>query len=194
MRTFAVLSWAAWLAIAVLTMAVGVYAFGCAGNNGDEAGGNHAARLQGLHPTGEDLNAFKPAPSDKEIALELSFAMQHKDQFDELTRETQNPGSKQYQHWLTPEEMHARFGESRAQFDAVEQWLSYQGFTIVEKSYGSNEDYIKFKGAIGQVEKAFKIEIVSPQFDRYANKEDPAIPPQFVGVISSITGLSGEIY
>src|SRR5690349_18427887 len=109
MRTFAILSWAAWLAIAVLTTAVGVHAYGCAGA-GDK-GGNHAARLQGLHPTGEDLNAFKPAPSDKEIALELSFAMQHKDQFDELTRETQNPGSKQYQHWLTPEEMHARFGE-----------------------------------------------------------------------------------
>jgi len=173
-------------------MAVGVHAYGCAGasDNGGEAG----ARLQGLHPTGVDLSAFKPAPSDKEIALELNFTMQHKDQFDELTRETQNPGSKQYQHWLTPEEMHARFGESRAQFDAVEQWLRSEGFTIVDKSYGGNEDYIKFKGTIRQVEKAFKIEIVSPLYDRYANKEDPAIPPQFVGVISNIAGLSGEIY
>jgi len=195
-RAIAVLPWAAWLAIVVLTMAVGVHAYGCAGagDNGGEAGGKQVARLQGLHPTGVDLSAFKPAPSDKEIALELNFAMQHKDQFDELIRETQNPGSKQYQHWLTPEDMHARFGESRAQFDAVEQWLSSQGFTIMEKSYGSNEDYIKFKGAIGQVEKAFKVEIVSPQYDRFANKQDPAIPPQFVGVISGIAGLSGELY
>jgi xanthomonalisin len=173
-------------------MVVGVHVYGCAGA-GDN-GGKRVARLQGLHPTGDDLSAFKAAPSDKEIALELNFAMQHKDQFDELMRETQNPGSKQYQHWLTPEEMHARFGESRVQFDAVEQWLRSQGFTLMEKSYGSNEDYIKFKGTIGQVEKAFKVEIVSPQYDRFANKQDPAIPPQFVGVISSIAGLSGEIY
>ena len=196
MRAIAVFPWAACLAIVVLTTAVGVHAYGCAGagDNGGEAGGKPVARLQGLHPTGVDLSAFKPAPSDKEIALELNFAMQHKDQFDELMRESQNPGSKQHEHWLTPEEMHARFGESRAQFDAVEQWLNSQGFTIMEKSYGSNEDYIKFKGAIGQVEKAFKVEIVSPQYDRFANKQDPAIPPQFVGVISGIAGLSGEIY
>jgi subtilase family serine protease len=189
----AVLPRAAWLAIVVLTTAVGAHAYGCAGA-GDNGGGKRAARLQGLHSTNANLSAFKPAPSDKEIALELSFAMQHKDQFDELMRETQYPGSKQYQHRLTPEDMHARFGESRAQFDAVEQWLGSQGFTIIEKSYGSNEDYIKFKGSIGQVEKAFKIEIVSPLYDHYANKEDPAIPPQFVGVISSIAGLSGELY
>lgn len=196
MRTSAVFPWAAWLAIVVLTTAVAVHAYGCAGagDNGGETGGMPVTRLQGLHPTGVDFSALKPAPSDKEIALELNFAMQHKDQFDELMRESQNPGSKQYQHWLTPEEMHARFGESRAQFDAVEQWLSSQGFTTIEKSYGSNEDYIKFKGTIGQVEKAFKVEIVSPQYDRFANKQDPAIPPQFVGVISTITGFSGEIY
>jgi hypothetical protein len=82
MRTFAVLPWPAWLAIAVLTMALGAHAYGCAGAR--DNGGERAARLQGLHPTGDDLSAFKDAPPDKEIALELSFAMQHKDQFDEL--------------------------------------------------------------------------------------------------------------
>ena len=137
---------------------------------------------------------YKPAPSDRTIAMELSFAMQHKGQFEELMRETQDPKSKQHQHWLTPEEMHARFGESQSQFNEVEQWLAAQGFTITEKSYGTNEDYIRFKGTIEQTEKAFKIEIVSPEYGRFANKQDPAIPPQFAGVISAITGLSGEVY
>jgi len=181
--------------MSVLAFVLCVHAYGCAGEagiNGGE-GGEQVARLPGLHPT-EDLGMYKPASSGKVIGMELNFAMQHQDQFDQLMRETQDPKSKQYQHWLTPEEMHARFGETQGQFDAVEQWLTAQGFTITEKGYGTNEDFIRFKGTIGQAEKAFKMEIVSPEYGRFANKQDPAIPPQFVGVISTITGLSGEAY
>lgn len=169
--------------------------YGCAGENGVSGGegGEQAARLTGLHPT-QDLSMYKPAASGKVIKMELNFAMQHQDQFDELMHETQDPKSKQYQHWLTPEQMHAHFGETQGQFDAVEQWLTSQGFTITEKGYGTNEDFIRFKGTIGQAEKAFKMEIVSPEYGHFANKQDPAIPPQFVGVISTITGLSGEAY
>jgi hypothetical protein len=160
------------------------------------ANGEPLIRLQHDHPEGIDLSQDHDAPADKVIPLEIDFAMRNKTQFDELMRAISDPHSPQYHHWLTPEEMHARFGETQNQFDAVLQWLQEQGFTITDKSYGTNADYIRFKGTIGQVEKAFDVQLVLPEFDHYAAKNDPAVPAKFDGVISRIAGLEevGPLY
>jgi subtilase family serine protease len=87
--------------------------------------------------------------------------------------------------------MHVRFGVTQEQFNAVDQWLEGQGFTITDKSYGGNEDYIRFKGTLAQVEKTFDVHIVLVAPDRFRNAQDPQIPQQFAGVIETITGFSG---
>jgi subtilase family serine protease len=160
------------------------------------ASGESLVRLQHDRPEGIDLSNDHDAPPDKVIPLEIDFAMRNKPQFDELMNAISDPHSPQYHHWLTPEEMHARFGETQNQFDAVLQWLQEQGFTITDKSYGTNADYIRFKGTIGQVEKAFDVQLVLPEYDHYAAKNDPAVPAKFDGVISRIAGLEevGPLY
>ena len=153
-------------------------------------------RLQHDRPQGIDLSKDHEVPPDKVIPLEVEFAMRNKQQFDELMGEIADPHSPQYHRWLTPEEMHTRFGETPSQFDEVLQWLQEQGFTITDKSYGTNADYIRFKGTIGQIERAFDVQLVLPVFDHYAAKNDPAVPAKFDGVISRIVGLEevGPLY
>ena len=153
-------------------------------------------RLEHDRPEGMDLTQAHDAPEDKVIPLEIEFAMHNKEQFDQLMQAIADPHSSQYHRWLTPEEMHARFGETQAQFDEVLRWLQEQGFTITDKSYGTNADYIRFKGTIGEIEKAFDVELVLPEYDHYAAKNDPAIPAKFKGVISRIVGLEevGPLY
>jgi hypothetical protein len=160
------------------------------------ASGEPLVRLEHDRPEGLDLTQAHDAPEDKVIPLEIEFAMRNKEQFDQLMKEIAEPHSSQYHRWLTPEEMHARFGETQAQFDEVLRWLQGQGFTITDKSYGTNADYIRFKGTIGQIEKAFDVELVLPEYDHYAAKNDPAIPAKFKGVISRIVGLEevGPLY
>jgi hypothetical protein len=179
------------LMLAAVIGGVSVSNPGCSASNigGGEAQQQPVTRLAGQHPKNVDLSYDHPAPDDRVIEMELHFAMRNKKQFDQLMKEIANPQSPEYEHWLTPAEMHEKFGETRSQFDAVEQWLQSQGFSIIDQSYGSNSDYIRFKGTIGQAQKAFKIHIVAPEYDLYANKEDPAIPEQFAGVISYISGL-----
>jgi hypothetical protein len=192
-----------WLAAILLTLAIG--ASGCSGQGSmlgesaprtTSATGEPLVRLQHDRPEGIDLSKQHDAPADKVIPLEVEFAMRNKQQFDELMREIADPHSPQYHRWLTPEDMHTRFGETQSQFDEVLRWLQDQGFTITDKSYGTNADYIRFKGSIGQIEKAFDVELVSPEFDRYAAKNDPAVPAKFDGVISRIVGLEevGPLY
>ena len=193
-----------WLRVTILALAIavsGCSATGGLGGNAEHttsASGEPLVRLQHDRPDIDlsYLSARFNAPTDKVIPLEVEFAMRNKEEFDELMREIGDPHSSQYQRWLTPEEMHARFGETQTQFDEVLRWLQEQGFTITDKSYGTNADYIRFKGTVGQIEKAFDIQLVSPEFDRYAAKNDPAIPAKFDGVISRIVGLEevGPLY
>jgi pseudomonalisin len=197
----------AWLTAIIPALVLAVS--GCSGTSGGviggsaagtpSAGGEPVVRLQHDHPEGIDLSNLGSrfeAPADKVIPLEVDFAMRNKQQFDELMRGISDPHSPQYQQWLTPEEMHARFGETEEQFNEVLQWLQEQGFTITDKSYGTSDDYIRFKGTIGQIEKAFDIQLVTPEFEHYAAKSDPAVPAKFDGVISRIVGLEevGPLY
>jgi subtilase family serine protease len=177
----------------------GVLGGGGMGERTTSASGEALVRLQHDHPEGIDLSNLSSrfnAPADKVIPLEVEFAMRNKQQFDELMREINDPHSPNYRRWLTPEQMHDRFGETQSQFDEVLQWLQEQGFTITDKSYGTNADYIRFKGTIGQIEKAFDVQLMMPEFDHYAAKNDPAIPAKFDGVISRIVGLEevGPLY
>lgn len=191
---------------ASITLVLAYAASGCSATSGvlsggqgertTSAGGEPLVRLQHDHPEGIDLSKEHDAPTDKVIPLEIEFATRNKPQFDELMREIADPHSPQYQRWLTPEEMHARFGEMQIQFNEVLQWLQQQGFTVTDKSYGTNADYIRFKGTTGQVEKTFDVQLVLPEFDHYAAKNDPAVPAKFDGVISRIVGLEeiGPLY
>jgi subtilase family serine protease len=135
------------------------------------------------------MDKAKPAPSDHVMQLELEFALRNKPEFDQLMADISNPHSKRYQQWVTPEEMHTRFGESQAEFNAVLGWIASQGFTITDKSFGTNDDFVRFKGTVAQIDKAFRVHIMEPQFELYVPKEDPVIPAQFAGVISRINGL-----
>jgi len=166
---------------------------GCASGENDDTStnGEPLARLSQNHPTNVDLKHDNPVPRDKTLDMQVDFALRNRAEFDQLSREIDDPKSPQYQQWLTPEEMHARFGETRDQYEAVEAWLKSQGFTITEERYNQNEDYIKFTGTALQAEQAFKIKLVEPMYDRYINSKDPAIPPQFVGIISRVEGLYG---
>jgi subtilase family serine protease len=154
--------------------------------------GEAVVRLPHDRPTGMELCTYHPTPEDKVIQLELEFAMRNQAEFNQLMQQIQAPGAPKHKEWLTPEQIHERFGETRAQFDDVKTWLQAQGFTIIGESYGGSSDYIRFKGTIGQIEKAFDIRIVSPEFDHYASMDDPAVPARFNGVIGSIDGLEVE--
>jgi subtilase family serine protease len=178
-------------ALLVLAASVALAGAGCAVRPSSEpSNGSSVARLQS-RPTAMDplMDKAKPAPSDHVMKMELEFAMHNQPEFDRLMNEINDPHSPRYHKWLTPDEMHSRFGESQSEFNAVLGWLQQQGFEITDKEFGTNEDFIRFQGTVAQVDKAFRVHIMEPQFELYVPKEDPVIPAQFAGVIGRINGL-----
>jgi subtilase family serine protease len=167
-------------------------ALGCSGTGSETSSvDQQGTRLGVNHPQNVDVKHDLPVPREKVIEIQIDFAMRNKSEHEEFMRAIDDKKSPLYHHWLTPQEMHARFGETAEQFQAVKQWLQAEGFTISEERYGVNGDFIKAKGTAAQIEKTFKIRLVEPMYDRYINSEDPSIPEQFVGVISRIRGLYG---
>src|SRR5438876_11582214 len=146
--------------LGLLLLTTSLATFGCSSSSSTETAANAApmTHLQS-RPTAMDplMDKAKPAPSDHVMQLELEFALRNKAEFDQLMAEIQNPHSKRYQQWITPEEMHRRFGESQAEFDAVVGWIASQGFTITDKSFGTNDDFVRFKGTVAQIDKAFRV-------------------------------------
>jgi hypothetical protein len=177
--------------VACLTVWLSLGAAGCADNGASDDNAGPVTRLAQNHPTNVDLKHDLPVPRDKVLTMQVDFALRNQAEFDQLSREIDDKKSPHYHQWLTPEQVHQRFGETAEQYQAVEQWLVSQGFTIIEKRYNQSQDFIKFKGTALQAENAFKIKLVEPQYDRYINSKDPAIPDQFAGVISRVEGLYG---
>jgi Pro-kumamolisin, activation domain len=181
-----------WMLLGGLLMLSGLGVGGCAESLGGSTAANATpvVRVQS-RPTALDplMARAKEAPADKVMKLELEFAVRNQAQLDQLMAEIEDPHSKRYHQWVTPEEMHTRFGETQAEFDAVTQWLQSEGLKVTDKSFGTNEDFIRFTGTVAQVDKAFQVHIMEPQFELYVPKEAPAIPARFKGVIARINGL-----
>ncbi|HLW70074.1 MAG TPA: protease pro-enzyme activation domain-containing protein [Candidatus Binataceae bacterium] len=172
--------------LATLTLAL----FGCAESSTPAANAVPVARIQRHSGALNSLmKKAKEAPPDKVLTMELEFANHDQAELDRLMAEVEDPHSKRYHQWLDPKEVHARFGESQDQFNAVLQWLQAQGLAVTDQNYGSNEDYIRFTGTVAQVDKAFQVHIMQPEFELYVPREDPFMPAQFSGVVARINGL-----
>jgi subtilase family serine protease len=158
--------------------------------------GEQMVPLVGFHPVGIDLRNAPEVPLDRQLPLEIFFAIQHRAEFEQRRQQVQSPSSPEYRHWIGQPEWRTRFAESSEEYRAVLQWLRSNGFHITRESYGKAIDSISFTGTVAQAKQTFGVTIVSAGGDSYANTSDPLIPKRFAGLIGSIQGLDnlGAIY
>jgi subtilase family serine protease len=109
---------------------------------------------------------------------------------DAFLKEQQDPSSRNYQLWLTPEEFASRFGLSPADLNKVVSWLQTKGFRIDEIS--RSRSWIAFTGTAQQVESAFQTEIHHYIVDgvrQYAPSMDPSVPSALGNVVRGLRSL-----
>ena len=143
--------------------------------------------LAGNHPSIEFSRVEGPLDAQRQLTLEVVFALQNRADLTKLHAEQHDPGSPNYRHWLTPDEFNDRFGPSPANFKAVADWLASRGFTIVESNRPAR--YIRFTGPVSLVESTFGVRQMSMGKSMFANDKDPQIPARFQNIIGSIQGL-----
>jgi subtilase family serine protease len=143
-----------------------------------------------LHPdTGaaNDLGAADPGTALDYVTLMLKPAAG----LEAFLAEQQNPSSRNYHRWLTPEQFGDRFGLSNADLDQVVQWLQSEGLQVHDVARGRH--WITFSGTAARIGRALRTE-----FHRYrvngethvANAWEPSAPAAFQEVVAGFRGLN----
>ena len=106
-----------------------------------------------------EFDAGRMSPSTRLNGMSIVFSRSTAQQadLDALLAAQQDPTSRQYHQWLSPEQFAARFGMAQADIDKVQTWLQQQGFAI--DSVARSRNMIRFSGTAGQVEQAFQTEM-----------------------------------
>jgi hypothetical protein len=128
--------------------------------------------------------------SQTRLALAIGLAMRDRAGLDAYIEELQDRNSSNYHQWLTPVEIANEFGPSQGDYDAVVAWLQGQGIKVTQTF---NHRLVIMASATADV--ASRVFGVS--FGRYnynnqtfvAASNEPSVPAQFSGIVSSITGL-----
>ena len=152
---------------------------------------NDLVTLKGnTHPLANaktDRGRVRPDLPMTDLILVLSRSPEEQTAFDKFVESQYTPGSVNFHHWLTPEQVGTEFGVSATDIATISIWLSAHGFSIGEVT--KDRLSIRFSGTAAQVESTFHTEIHNLEVkgvQHIGNMSDPQIPaaltPAVVGV------------
>jgi len=124
-----------------------------------------------------DTGRTAPESRMERMVLVLKPDPAQQNALEALLDAQQDPDSRFYHQWLTPERFGELFGISDTDLQQVVQWLEDKGFTVEPVPAGRNS--VLFSGTAAQLESAFHAEIhvynTRGQI-HHANATDPEIP------------------
>jgi subtilase family serine protease len=140
---------------------------------------NDRGAVSASMPLEHMLLVLKRSPAN-EAALKQLIDDMHNPQMPEV-----------YHHWLTQQQIGARFGLVQPDLDAVQGWLKSHGFTV-NRVY-SNRVIIDFSGTATQVREAFHTEIhnlvLANGEHHLGNMNDPSIPTALASAVMGVASL-----
>jgi subtilase family serine protease len=144
-----------------------------------------------LAQTKFDRGAVDPAKKLNYMVLLVKPSTAQQTQLDALLFDQQNPSSKNYRKWLTPEQFGGRFGLNSSDQSKVVAWLTSEGFTVDHLARSNN--WIAFTGTAAQVSSALHTPI--HQFEvngkmHFANTQIPAVPEAMADIVGGFLGLN----
>ena len=137
-----------------------------------------------------DLGAVGGDFSLGNITLILRPSAAQQTALEELLKEQQDPASKNYHAWLTPEGYADRFGASAADIQKIADWLQSAGFTVRYTARG--RDFLSFSGTAGQVQAALHTQIHRYRVGggtHFANATDLSLPAEIEPMVAGVLGL-----
>ena len=126
------------------------------------------------------------------MLLVLKGSAQSEAALQKLIDDMHNPAAAaEYHHWLTAQQIGARFGLVREDLEVIQGWLESHGFAV-NRVY-SNGLIVDFSGSAAQVREALHTEIhqlVLPSGEQHiSNVSDPQIPAALAPAIRGVASL-----
>jgi hypothetical protein len=125
------------------------------------------------------------------MLLALKRAPETEARFEKLIADMHDPSSPEYHHWLTPQQLAARFGIPSQDLETIRTWLGSHGFRV--NHVYQNGFVIDFSGTAANVREAFHTEIhnvVLASGERHiSNVSDPQIPAALAPAVQGVASL-----
>jgi len=136
--------------------------------------------------------ANRLGPADPSTTIDVSIWLKLHDRagLDALAARLYNPSSPDYRHWLKPPEIGARFGPTSAEVEAVRKFFQSHNLSVV--TVGAGNLYVRARGALGAVEKAFQVQIDNYSVGGatyFAPEGDPCVDGAAAGLVRAVSGL-----
>ena len=137
--------------------------------------------------TAKNLGAEDPA---KVIEVSIWLQMHNRSQFDALTQSLYDRNSPNYHHWLTRKDIAARFAPTAQEAKTVRQFFAAHNLQVVKT--GPDNFYVRARGTVGDVEKAFRVQLNNYQVNGKtirANSVDPFVEGAAGPLVKAVSGL-----
>jgi kumamolisin len=118
-------------------------------------------------------------PVNQIMTLDLVLPLGDSEGLKSFLTDIYNPGSPNYQHFVTPKEFTAKFGPSQQDYDAVVRFAKTYGLTVVGGTFDGRE--VQVKGPVSAVEAAFHVNMQTYQHPTenrvfYSPDREPTTP------------------
>jgi subtilase family serine protease len=171
-----------------LSCAAVVIAMSCAPLLASTPGTNLIANnTPGYVATAKNLGAEDSA---KVIEVSIWLQLHNRSQFDTLTQSLYDRSSSSYHHWLKANDIAARFAPTAQEVKTVQQFFAANNLTVVKT--GPNNLYVRARGTVGDVEKAFQVQLNNYQVGGKtirANASDPYVAGPAGALVRAVSGL-----
>lgn len=147
-----------------------------------------------VHPLARAEFDRGPAPVSlptERMILVLKRSPEQEASLTQYLAALQDPGSANYQKFLTPEQFGQLYGPSDADLQALSTWLTGHGFQV--NSITKGRTALEFSGNAGQVQDTFKTSIhsyVVKGVQHWANSTDPQIPAALAPIVAGFASLN----
>ena len=138
-----------------------------------------------------DQGAVDPKKQLNYMVLLMKPSPAQQADLDALLMDQQNPSSKNFHQWLTPEQFGSRFGLNSSDQSKVVAWLTAQGFSVDHVARSNN--WVAFSGSADKVSTALHTPIHQFQVNgkmHFANTQVPSIPAALSDIAGGFLGLN----
>lgn len=167
------------LALVVLVVAAGSAAAG--------SGYTVSNDTPGFIKKATDNGAADPSQT---ITVTVWLNLQNQSKLDQLVRDQQAKGSPNYHKWLNQSDFNATYAPTSQEVKSITNFLGAHGITVGDVA--ENNFYVNATGTIGNIEKAFHVQIDSYTYDGqtyFSNTADPNVNDSSGAHVAAITGL-----
>ncbi len=124
------------------------------------------------------------------ISVTAWLQLHNQNKLDSLAQSVNQKGSSSYHQWITQDQFNSTYAPKAQEVKAVQNFLQAHGLTLL--TVAENNLYVKVQGTVGQIEKAFHVQIDNFSFNGnvyMANTANPSVNDSSGGLIAAVTGL-----